>query len=341
MMSGNRLGTTSNAHPGFSALNNKMASLNIQEPALTAEGSLCALNSEMAGLKIRVPARNVERSPIVAQEDVTRAKEAISARSKKARRAKKKQKRLGKQNEKALNLVAWKYPLGPPALVYLAGPRFTEYDSTTLMDKILIAIEERTAKTPNMILRGRTAEMFRIDYDPKSDHVTGIKSRATELMSLDFDYTGLEALLSPLVTANLKTLGYKSKQISTIHRFEDYLYHDSWCWGFARIDQVKPVTWDKRRSVVIGIWTIVRQRCMSVNPFSKLFFDPNQLENLMNDDDMQHCREWSLHGEDTGLARKLMECFSNPERSTAEYEDLIERTLYCYKIANKSAMFAR
>jgi hypothetical protein len=83
--------------------------------------------------------------------------------------------------------------------------------------------------------------MFRIDYDPKSDHVTGIKSRVKELISPDFDYTGLEALLSPLVAANLKALGYSSKKTSTTHRFEDYLYHDSWCWGFAGIDQVKPV----------------------------------------------------------------------------------------------------
>jgi hypothetical protein len=149
MMSGNHLGTTSNAQPGFSALNYKMASLNIHGPVLIAEGNLCALNSEMAELNIRGAARTVERSPIEAQEAVTRAKVAISTGPKKARflpwlnnaqiqkntqmqqhrraerKARKKQKRRGKQNEKAQHQVASKNPLGPPALVYLVGPNFT------------------------------------------------------------------------------------------------------------------------------------------------------------------------------------------------------------------------
>ena len=82
----------------------------------------------------------------------------------------------------------------------------------------------------------------------------------------------------------------------------------------------------------------VRQRCIKVDPSSNLLLDPFELGNQINEDDTRRFQKWSLHGKGTGLEAKLMECFTNPDSTTAEYEDLIERTLFHYKLANQSAM---
>ena len=192
-----------------------------------------------------------------------------------------------------------------------------------------------------MSLRGRTTNLFRIDYSPKRDDVIGIKSRLEKLISPEIDYAGIEALLSPLVFTNPRVFAWSFEEVITTQQLQECTFHNSWCWSTKRIKQVKPVTWAKRIDVVAGILRTVRSRCIKVDPDSMLLLDPHKLEDLMDEDDTQHFREWNLHGEDTGLATKLMACFIDSERSTAEYADLIERTLFCYKIANQTAIYGK
>lgn len=87
-----------------------------------------------------------------------------------------------------------------PIVSCVAGPKFASLDTRTLTNKILERIEEAMLNHPDMILRCRTKDSFRIDYDPDAEDVTSIESRMNSIMSPIPDYIALNNLLAPLIS---------------------------------------------------------------------------------------------------------------------------------------------
>lgn len=343
--------------PELKLIRNGMTNLRIHGSLLTAEDNLTAFEHELVDAKFQ-EATLAHSGRLPWTEEKKKALKAATTTEPYARRferwkgdplirrqrraeatARKRAERDVKLEDLRQPQVLMRSQLELPALVLLVDTKFKDYDSAILIQKILTGIEERIHKHANLILYGRTMELFRIRYDPQHDDITGVKSRLQQLMSTDIDYASIEALLSPLIATNHHAFGLRRQEIIMPYRLKPSSYKDSWSWDLEGMKKVKPVTWNNRIKIVTGLLKCVRERCMTVDPCSKLLLSPNELDDLNNAAATTHFQEWSLHREDEGLAAKFMQCFNNRERTTLEYKDLIERTLYRYKLEHPSALF--
>lgn len=95
-----------------------------------------------------------------------------------------------------------------------------------------------------------------------------------------------------------------------------------------------PYEREKRYSIAGALLDTARKRFEDNYPQSNLLLDPEIHLDVVDKHEAERIRTWSLHGLQMGLAVTIQECFNNPHRSSEEYYDLVERTLYCFKIAN-------
>ena len=227
-----------------------------------------------------------------------------------------------------------------PVLALLAGSDFATCKPQVLMDRVVKSINERVASNPSMTLRGRTADFFRINYDPTAKDITSLRGRMGKLLPPKGDHLSLELLLCPLVSSNPRIFGIKPKKLAARVKLDEAPYHSFWIHHQREIEKVSPITcWPRRKEIIATIVEMARKRCEKVDPGSALPRKPADLPNVLAGHEQERVREWSLHGVDTGLGAKVRGCFNSTERPPREYEDLIERTLYCFKCANRSAIY--
>ena len=239
-------GSSSKSGGSFRVLHNEMANLKIGDPVSTAHDCIPDAEGTVKVAEVTTPAgftglRNAHvphtariRRHLEAQRsrkaktekrqtkaELREMQAERKAEKKAAREAKKRAKRKQESNVKRTPRQEWrrhlqeqhdqsilKSSLASPVLVHLVGSYFKDYDATTLVERILTEIEKRIATYPNMSLRGRTMDMFRIDYSPVSEEVSGIKSRIKKLVFPEIDYAGIETLLSPLIATNPNAFGF-------------------------------------------------------------------------------------------------------------------------------------
>ena len=214
------------------------------------------------------------------------------------------------------------------ALVSLAGENFKDYGSNALMDKILKAIEDVTSSNPNTVLRGRTADNLRINYYPASQHITGVRNRMCNVLSVELDYNALERLLYPPACSIQEALGVQYSNYPGYRRLDKRTYRSVWIHNQKLYNEIHPITWPKRDAVISAVVEAMRERCKRVDPKSILLRGPLHLKGTLTEDERKHVQEGSLYGLHTGLAGKVRTCFQGPQLRAKEYEDVSSR---CWK----------
>ena len=228
-----------------------------------------------------------------------------------------------------------------PALVHLTGPNYQKLDTDALIRQIFISIRYHIERGPIKALCGRTKDGFRIDYDPDSQDITGVNSRLRVLLSLATNYAAVEDLLAPLLATNhlafevtgtlCKTL--KSRENASLNTQS---YTSEWTHRQPVLKSLRRITKGKRDTVIQWLLKSHRKQC---HPDSSLLQDPTKIMHLLNKDNATHLQTRSLFSTDTGLAVQLKMCFVGPKRTPEVYEDLIEQTMYRFKLANRKAIY--
>jgi hypothetical protein len=232
-----------------------------------------------------------------------------------------------------------------PVVAILVGPNFEHYSSPELKIKILEDIRHRKTKCSNMLLRGRTQDGFRIDYCPDSHGIFSISSRLDNPLSKR-DLEAIGTLLRPLVKSNreafpeafeghakIKSKGPNFKKIDATSFTS--------CWVYKKhvLTRIGPISSSKQTKVVHAIVKAYRDQCTKLQSSSPLLDNPNGPEMRQEEDHTrQHAIEWNLHGTKLGFATKLLACFEQ-DRSSEEYDDMLEREMYLFKLANRSAVY--
>jgi hypothetical protein len=230
-----------------------------------------------------------------------------------------------------------------PLITLLTGDDFETHKVTVLVDKILNMIGQRISANPRMQLTGRTSDGFRIDYKPGTGGVTGIKSRLQKASIRESAIEKMDLLLQPLVKSNTaafeatKNVKNRSKIVGA-HWLDGRHYRSVWLHKQKLYDSVHPISWYRRKDVVTAVVQTHRERCGKVDPGSLLLKDPSSL-GVIEDEKREHIREWSLFDDTGGLTAKLLSCFDGPERSSEEYEDLVERMMYLFKLGSPNAVY--
>lgn len=230
------------------------------------------------------------------------------------------------------------------ALVTLAGSDYLEFNSNILVDKILRAMEDKLAANPNLILLGRTAGFFRINYDPTARDITSIWSRLGGIFSTggneSIDYIALERLLFPFVSSNRERFTIPAaKKLSTDggRRLDERSYRSSWFHNQALFNEISPIDLPKRDAVISSVIEAMTEKCRKVDPNSLLLLSPYVKSG--GEEENEHRCQWGLSSLYSGLVARIRECFSGPEVHSEVYEDRIEQVLYSYKMANKTAIY--
>ncbi|KAK3699526.1 hypothetical protein LTR37_016395 [Vermiconidia calcicola] len=243
------------------------------------------------------------------------------------------------------------------ALVLLGGSDFGQCSQGVLVDKIMTSIRTRVASIPGMILLGRTLDNFRTNYDPDATNVTSIKSRLSKLIPSQDGYTSVERLLCPLLATNRKAFPEikKTKQLNPMIKLNVASYRSKLIHNQRYFNGV---SWSSRTEATAAAVQAMRACCNKVDPESLLLLSPKDVaekkrmddekkgvdDKLLTDEEDERDRiegvlEWSLFDKENGFAIKVKACFDDPALRPAEYEDLVERTLYSSKRANPSAIY--
>jgi hypothetical protein len=113
-------------------------------------------------------------------------------------------------------------------------------------------------------------------------------------------------------------------------------YESQWRF-FPCYNRLGPFGKAKREEIVGAVVENRRQRCVLVDPYSKLLEEPPTAE---EDPGLHQVMTlWSLLDKTVGLGKKLMACFEGPSVSAEEYEDRLEACLYGFKMANMKAIY--
>jgi len=232
-----------------------------------------------------------------------------------------------------------------PMVALLEGPSFQTYKPDVLEHKILNSLRKRLDSGAGVVLNGRTAEHFRISYDPSPTDITSFRQHLHKTLSVSDGFKTLEALLLPVVKAN-DTLFPELKKVTkkSCRRLDERSYRSFWLHHQKTYNTIHPISWDKREEEIATIVQVLRTHCDRVEPKSLLLRDPDTLVEHTYEDGVHaltvKCpHEWSLYATERGLGNKLRACFAESERSTEDYENLVERELYRFKQFNQSAVY--
>ncbi|KAK5164078.1 uncharacterized protein LTR77_010169 [Saxophila tyrrhenica] len=235
---------------------------------------------------------------------------------------------------------------------------------TTHLDKKRRGFPKRTMK-----IRGRTPDYYRINFDPSAQDITGVSRRLHDLLSANQHLPAGQVLeildeqsCRPFALSNRKDVP-GAKKIGTIGQYPQHIdnRHYVSCWNdrLEALAVCEAAGWSLKE-VVAAVIQSVRARCEKLDPDSLLLRDPNDLESHdlsarhvlsrsarrkrpppSTAELRKHVGEWSLRDEVAGFARKVQECFDQPDRTNEQYADMVERELYCFKLANKKAAVRR
>lgn len=192
-----------------------------------------------------------------------------------------------------------------------------------------------------MILRGRGLGNFRVDYSPDAGSITGIRARIERARANRCENHQIERMLQPLVAWNrLAFMDIPGDMLSHVAKrctHADIKRYES-RWKFLlHYTQLDSITKAKRTDIVGAIVESKRQRCILVDPHSKLLEEPPTVE---EDPGLHQVMTlWSLFDKAVGFGKKLMACFDGPNVSPEEYEDRLEACLYGFKMANMKAIY--
>jgi hypothetical protein len=244
-----------------------------------------------------------------------------------------------------------------PAIKYpfvnvLAGPAFTTYSPSVLEDKILETLRDRidsdrASTDGGIVLQGRTSDLFRIDYDPDATGCTSIQSRLRKAIATG-DLEDVDYLMRPVMKSNYLAFSevddIEKKQVPVRRRLTENSYHSFWLHQQI-LKKFTPLSKSKSAAVVDYIVNRHRGLCRDRHPHSLLLRPVPELASELrkgqlniDEDQLNHVREWSLYGKGGGFAAKVQACFDGPERSAEDYEDLLERKMYEFKFENPSAV---
>lgn len=199
-------------------------------------------------------------------------------------------------------------------------------------------------KHRNIILKGRTYDLFRIDYDPANTDITGITSRLYATLARNSSDSALEFLLNPLVMWNkapFPELGHKD--LLPMQNGNGACYQSQWLFRQKIRNTLQTLTGRESKKAAGLISSSYRTRCHEVDRSSLLLLKPSVLvdehdEQRVTSAKFQHAIKWNLYNNRVGFALKLMACFKGPDRTAEEYEDLLERCMYSFMLANKTAV---
>jgi hypothetical protein len=232
-----------------------------------------------------------------------------------------------------------------PLIALLIGDDFETHKLAILVDKILNMIGKHISAHPHIHLLGRTPDGFRIDYTPTTGGVTGIKSRLQKATAGQSAIQKMDLLLKPLVKKNreafqeTKNIKNRSKIVGG-YGLDNRSYRSVWLHNQKLFTSVHPISWYRRKDVVAAVVQAYCKQCGKVDPDSLLLKNPSGEElGVIEDEKREHVREWSLYDNTSGFASKLLSCFDGPERSSEDYEDLIERMMYLFRSANQGAVY--
>lgn len=200
------------------------------------------------------------------------------------------------------------------------------------------------------ILRGRTPDLYRIDFAPAATGVTSISGRLRSSLQKPNWKADVEELMSLFVAWNKSaypdiTPGQMVVRVRPKEN-EEERYRSCWLHHQTTYNVITPVTWYKRKETVAAVVQSVRERCQKMNPGSLLLCDgasstaaPEAKNMYAREMEKVNQREWSLMKDTEGFGAQVMSCFYGKEVTWAEYEDRIERCLYAFRSANKDAVY--
>lgn len=212
-----------------------------------------------------------------------------------------------------------------PVLKLLLGSNTSGMSRDAVVKTISQAIQDRINAHPEIILQGRTCDLFRSDYDAANHDITGIRRRLTSKPTSGGSDAELEFLLNPLVKWNKAPFPQLSQQHLMPYQNSNGLecYRSQWVYRQQVLHSIRPIDRHEREKVVRDIKSSVRARCYKVDRDSLLLLKPKELTydrnaQRMTSGQYQHAVEWNLSRQTVGFGAKLMACFDGLERTSEE-----------------------
>jgi hypothetical protein len=159
------------------------------------------------------------------------------------------------------------------------------------------------------------------------------------LRATKMDYTALDALLSPRLATNPKAFNIEAEKLNTTHQLKNNEWNAKTHRKETLTLRLGPYERHKRRTITSAVLDTARNRFENNYPRSNVLRDPAGLLDVVDEHEAERIRTRSLHGLQMGLAVKIQDCFNDPHRSSEEYYDLVERTLYYFTIANPFPLY--
>ncbi|KAK5123860.1 hypothetical protein LTR85_002056 [Meristemomyces frigidus] len=183
-------------------------------------------------------------------------------------------------------------------------------------------------------------QRVRIDFTPSATEARSIASRLRAALMKGEWAAEVEKLLCLFVAWNKTAfLEVEAEQMAVNVKPGDYMeksYRSEWLFHQKTYEAIKPVKWSKRKATVAAVVHAVRTRCERAYPESLLL---RGVASTSAESNVANVAEWSLVKDTEGFGVKVLASFTDPQLTSKEYEDQIERCLYNFKVANKTEVY--